>query len=188
MPRYISFLRAINVGKRTVTKDRFIEIYESMGFTGIETFINSGNVAFNSPVKDSEKLEAKIEKTLAAALGYEAEAFVRSAAEIAEIAAFQPFGDLKGEVPKTTTHAIFLKAPLPEETQKAVLALKSKIDDFVIRDTEVFWLCRTSTLDSPFAKVKLDRKPGKAVTARNMNTVHKIAARFAKAQLLKDRA
>ena len=46
MPRYITFLRAINVGGHTVKMDRLREIFESLGFANVETFIASGNVVF----------------------------------------------------------------------------------------------------------------------------------------------
>src|SRR5574341_155679 len=42
MRRYIAFLRAINVGGHTVTMDRLRQLFEAMGFGGVETFIASG--------------------------------------------------------------------------------------------------------------------------------------------------
>ena len=49
MPRYIAFLRAINVGGRhTVKMDFLRDFFESLGFSNVETFIASGNVVFDS--------------------------------------------------------------------------------------------------------------------------------------------
>jgi len=48
MTRYIAFLRAINVGGHTVKMEHLRGIFESMGFSNVETFIASGNVIFAS--------------------------------------------------------------------------------------------------------------------------------------------
>lgn len=64
MPRYVAFLRAINVGGRTVKMDRLREIFESLGLGDVETFIASGNVIFRSRSTKPQALEKKIERSL----------------------------------------------------------------------------------------------------------------------------
>ena len=92
MPRLIAFLRAINVGGHTVKMDYLRQLFESMGFTGIETFIASGNVIFTSQAADNPaNLERAIESGLRLALGYEVATFIRTEAELAAIAAYSPF-------------------------------------------------------------------------------------------------
>ena len=59
MPRYIAFLRAINVGGHTVKMDRLREIFESLGFANVETFIASGNVVFETTAGDTAALETQ---------------------------------------------------------------------------------------------------------------------------------
>ena len=87
MPRYIAFLRAINVGGHTVKMDRLREIFESLGFANVETFIASGNVVFETTALDTAALETRIAAALQAALGYEVATFIRTEAELARIAA-----------------------------------------------------------------------------------------------------
>ena len=48
MPRYIAFLRAINIGGHTVKMDDLRQLFESLQFTSVETFIASGNVIFKA--------------------------------------------------------------------------------------------------------------------------------------------
>src|ERR1041385_3864079 len=92
MPRYIAFLRAINVGgHNTVTMDFLRHFFESLGFAHVETFIASGNIVFETASKNAQALERKIESGLRAALGYEVVAFVRTGAELAAIASYKPF-------------------------------------------------------------------------------------------------
>ena len=91
MARYIAFLRAINVGGRTVKMDRLRELFEAMKFTDVSTFIASGNVVFNAPGKDPVVLETRIEKHLQQSLGYEVATFLRTPSELATMATFEPF-------------------------------------------------------------------------------------------------
>ena len=91
MPRYIAFLRAINVGGHTVKMDVLRQQFEALGFANVETFIASGNVIFETTAKNTRTLEKKIEQQLRAALGYEVATFIRTEAELAAIAQYQPF-------------------------------------------------------------------------------------------------
>jgi uncharacterized protein (DUF1697 family) len=68
MPRYIAFLRAINVGGHTVKMDVLRQHFAALGFSNVETFIASGNVVFETTAKNTRTLEQKIEKHLRAAL------------------------------------------------------------------------------------------------------------------------
>ena len=81
MPRYIAFLRAINVGGHTVKMDRLRQIFDSLGFSNVETFLASGNVVFETTAQDTAALETRITAGLRAALGYEVATFLRTPAE-----------------------------------------------------------------------------------------------------------
>src|ERR1043166_2432444 len=89
--RLVAFLRAINVGGHTVTMERLRKEFEGMGFSGVETFIASGNVIFTARAGNPAALGKKIEARLRAALGYEVATFVRTAEEVAAVAGYQPF-------------------------------------------------------------------------------------------------
>jgi Protein of unknown function (DUF1697) len=78
MFRFIAFLRAINVGGgRTVKMQSLRQVFESLGFSRVTTFIASGNVVFETTTKKTKALERKIERALKAVLGYEVRTFVR---------------------------------------------------------------------------------------------------------------
>ena len=98
MPRYVAFLRAINVGGHTVTMAELRKQFGAMGFTDVETFIASGNVLFSAPSRDSLALARRIERQLHAALGYEVHTFVRTDAEIAAVATHAPFTATRSSV------------------------------------------------------------------------------------------
>src|SRR5947209_3109353 len=88
--RYVAFLRAINVGGRTVTMERLRALFDSLKLRRVETFIASGNVIFDASGAP-EALERRIERRLEQALGYEVGTFVRSVEELAAVAAHEPF-------------------------------------------------------------------------------------------------
>jgi uncharacterized protein (DUF1697 family) len=75
MPRYVAFLRAINVGGRTVTMERLRALFSDIGFSNVETFIASGNVIFDSKSAAPTTLEKDIERQLEASLGYSVATF-----------------------------------------------------------------------------------------------------------------
>src|ERR1700730_6560978 len=93
MPKYVAFLRAINVGGHTVKMDHLRGLFEAIGFANVETFIASGNVIFDAKSRNTLALERKIEKHLQETLGYKVATFVRATTELAEVAAYKPFDD-----------------------------------------------------------------------------------------------
>src|SRR6185503_16055156 len=70
MPKYIAFLKAINVGGHIVKMDYLRQLFEEMGFSNVKTFIASGNVIFDSASKSGKTMEKKIEEFLHSRLGY----------------------------------------------------------------------------------------------------------------------
>ena len=65
MFRFIAFLRAINVGGgRTVKMQSLRQVFDSLGFSKVATFIASGNVVFETTTKETKAFERTIEKAL----------------------------------------------------------------------------------------------------------------------------
>src|SRR5882724_1944682 len=91
MPRFVAFLRAINVGSHTVTMAELRRLFEALGFKNVETFIASGNVVFESRSTVTAAMERRIEGHLLKSLGYEVKTFIRTEGEVAAIARYQPF-------------------------------------------------------------------------------------------------
>ncbi len=178
MPRHIAFLRALNVGGHVVKMEELRLLFEQLGFAGVETFIASGNVIFQSRVRDHAVLEKKIEAHLQKALGYEVKTFVRSDTEIAAIAQYQPF---KAAMMREAValNVIFLAAPLDRaQKQKLVQEHRSDIDEFHAHGRELYWLCRKKQSDSDFSNAVLERALKLRATFRGINTVQKLAAKY----------
>jgi uncharacterized protein (DUF1697 family) len=174
--RLIAFLRAINVGGHTVPMERLRNEFEELGFTDVETFIASGNVIFTSRASNPAAVGKKIEARLRGALGFEVATFVRTAAEVAAIAGYQPFAPAQIEK-GAGLYVGFVDRPLDAAAVRAVMTFKTEIDDFHVNGREVFWLRKTRQIDSPFKYASLEKKLKIRATFRGINTVARLAAK-----------
>jgi uncharacterized protein (DUF1697 family) len=178
MPKYVAFLRAINVGGHTVKMDHLRGCFEALGFSNVETFIASGNVVFDSPARNTKALERKIEVSLLKSLGYAVSTFIRSTAELATIARYQPFADAKLEAAGHRLYVGFMAASPADAAKKKLLSLATEVDDFHVNGNEVYWLCRTKFSESEFSGGRLEKILGLPATLRNSTTVRKLAAKY----------
>jgi len=180
MPRFIAFLRAINVGGHTVKMDHLRQLFESLGFSGVETLIASGNVVFETTSKNAKTLERQIENRLQEALGYEVATFLRTGAELATIANYKPFRPSELAA-ATALNIAFLAEKLDDKSKQKLMALRTEIDNFHVHDREIYWLCRKKQSESTFSNAVLEKTLGQPSTLRGANTVHKLAAKYSAA-------
>ena len=88
MSTYIAFLRAINLGaRRKFPKDAIAAAVEKAGFTGVATYINTGNVRLDSTLRSRAKVEAALEEAFRADRGFEVPTIAFTQAELCDIAA-----------------------------------------------------------------------------------------------------
>jgi uncharacterized protein (DUF1697 family) len=178
MPKYVAFLRAINVGGHLVKMDQLRMLFEALGFDNVETFIASGNVIFDAKSKTPAALEKKIEGHLLKALGYPVETFLRTVEQVVQVAKAQPFAAKELTRDGTRLYVGFL-AETPSEAAKAELAkCRNKANDFSIAGREVFWLCRVKFSETDFSGARLEKILKLKTTLRNINTPQRIAAKY----------
>lgn len=177
MPRYVAFLRAINVGGRTVKMDQLRGLFEALGLSNVETFIASGNVIFNSKSKNAVALERKIENYLREALGYEVTTFVRSTSEVADVARYKPFSDSEMNAEGSTVYVGFVAQEPDNQTKLKLLSFATEVDDFHCFGREVYWLRRKAS-ETEFTGALSEKILGMRTTVRNANTIRRIAAKY----------
>lgn len=176
MPRYVAFLRAVNVGGRIVKMDELRRHVAAAGCSDVETFIASGNVIFSSPLLDTAALEQRIEAQLEQALGFAVPTLIRTTAEVAAAAVRTPYPD-QDVADAGTFVAAFLRAPLTAAGKKGLASLASDVDRFVLHGREVYWLARTRQSETKLTIVKFERAVGCAATMRAMTSLKKLAAK-----------
>jgi uncharacterized protein (DUF1697 family) len=129
---FIAFLRGINVGGRHILKmERLRELLLAFGLTNVRTYIQSGNVFFETMETDRAALTSRIEHHLFDALGYEVAVFLRTILDVEEALKRDPFKQME-LTPDTRLFIIFTSQPLPGEL---TLPLRSPTNDFEILQT-----------------------------------------------------
>lgn len=173
--KYVAFLRGINVGgKNKVKMEALREICAALGFENVKTYINSGNVIFETGEKSDDKLAAAIEKAIESELSLTLKVMVRTMAEINEIIKNNPFAGQFDE--DKYLHVLFLNEALPSEKKEFLLAHGSEDEMFAVQNREIFCLLKKGVADSLLGKGFIDKKLKTPATARNWRTINKIAA------------
>ena len=161
---YIALLRAINVGGTVLPMPALVEMCRSAGFKGARTYIASGNALFTSRL-GAHQVKSALESRLADCLGKPIDVHVRTAAELAAVLAANPFP----EAPPSRTVAVFLEEPPPAGALEAVRGRKREALALGTREIYVVY-------PDGIAASKLVIPAARTGTARNMNTVAKLAA------------
>jgi len=164
MTAYVALLRAVNVGgtgKLPMTELK--AMCEAAGFEQVRTYIASGNVVFTSKLSE-EQVRTAIEAPLEAYAGKPVGVLVRTAAEMADTLARNPFADRAAN----RTVAIFIDDPIPPDAIDAARNIKD--EELRIGKREIYVFYGDGMADS-----RLIIPAGKAGTARNMNTIAKLA-------------
>lgn len=178
MPKYVAFLRAINVGGHIVKMEHLRSLFEALKFSSVETFIASGNVIFDARTSDTQSLETKIEKHLKQQLGYEVITFVRSIPELKAIAAYKAFSDKELALERNSLHVGFLATAPGKDVKEKMASLCSAIDGFHLNEREIYWLYKRDAGESKFYGALLEKNLGVKTTLRNMNTVQRLAKKY----------
>jgi uncharacterized protein (DUF1697 family) len=171
--KYVALLRGINVGgKNTIKMETLREMFDSIGFENVKTYINSGNVIFETRKSDNHKLASKIETAIEKEFSLSIKVMVRSMEEIAEIVKTNPFeGKFERE---KDLHVFFLDEELPKEKCDQLLANNNENEMFALQKREIFCLLRVGVLDSLMGRDYIGKKLKVSATARNWRTVNKV--------------
>jgi uncharacterized protein (DUF1697 family) len=169
MTTYAAFLRGINVGgAKKVPMADLRALAQDLGFSGVATYINSGNLIFASPKKPTT-----LEKELAAAtkerFGFGVDVCVRSRAQLERILRANPFPD--GDPSKVTI--AFLASAAPAGTVDKLAAVAAEHEPFVVAGTEVYVHYGQGLGKSELAE-RFGKLVGVSTTVRNVRTVEKV--------------
>ena len=164
MAAFVALLRAVNVGGTGKLPMRELKaMCEDLGFAAVRTFIASGNVVFTSR-KSEAAIKAGLEKQLAAYAGKPVGVLVRSAAEMVQVLADNPFPDAA----PNRTMALFLdRAPAAD----ALAGIRGQRDEQVRLGRREIYI----HYDQGMGTSKLVIPAAKMGTARNMNTIATLA-------------
>ena len=175
MARYVAFLRAVNVGRRTVAMADCRQDLEDLGYDEVASYVNSGNLLFNGTGRSATH-ESRIRKALEQRYGFELTTFVRTAAQVRALATDQPFGSIAAG---HTHFGLLTLTKLTAAEAKRVEALSNDHDTVVVQGRDVHWLIRSkSTQTTLLARHWKQALPDNPTTARNVTMLAKLIDRL----------
>lgn len=174
MARYVALLRAVNLGKiGKVAMADLRELLESLACSNVRTLLQSGNAVFDSETGTASAVEKVLEAALASRLGLETDVFVRTPTQWAAIVKANPFAEMAKRDPSHLVVLVTRGKPKPA----ALAQLRAPGPE----EIAVGEGCLYITYPEGIGRSKLNANPGWRTlgvvgTARNWNTVNKIAA------------
>jgi uncharacterized protein (DUF1697 family) len=177
--RYAAFLRGINVSGRRVGGAELGGALTAVdGIGEAIPFLASGNLVFEDErERDPESLATTIESSIVDRLGFDSAVFLRSAAEVVQLAAFDPFTPAQLEGTTGRPQVVLYREPPEPTARTAVLELASEDDALALEGRELHWLPRAGTQRSSLEWKWIDDLLGTG-TMRTSNTIERLAAKF----------
>jgi len=171
--RYVALLRGINVGGNMMIKmGELRETFEAIGFENVVTYINSGNVAFDSKKAGEKKLVSKIERAIEKDFGKQIPVMIREQPALQKVLDGNPFdGEFESH---KEMHVLFMRSGMPAEKKEQLLAQQTKDERFEVREREIYCHLRLGVADSLLGKGFIDKKLKVPTTGRNWRTVQKL--------------
>jgi uncharacterized protein (DUF1697 family) len=164
MPAYVALLRAVNVGGAgKLAMATLAALCAEAGFSRVRTYIASGNVAFHADAAEPA-VKAALETLLAERAGLATTVLVRSAEEMQQVVAGNPFPDQPGN----QTAVLFLDQPPPADALDRVTGLGTERLSLGRRELYVLY-------PDGMGRSRLRIPAAETGTMRNMNTVAKLA-------------
>jgi uncharacterized protein (DUF1697 family) len=172
MHTFISLLRGINVsGQKTIRMPELKALYESLGFTQVTTYLQSGNVVFDCADREASTVRGSIEKEIERHFSFSVSVLLRDRDDFQRIIGGNPFLAQRNEDPERL-HVTFLSA-LP-----SALALKDletpidTTDEYFLSGKEVYLFCPNGYGRTKLSNNFFERKLKVAATTRNWKTVN----------------
>lgn len=173
MNTYISLLRGINItGNKIIRMADLKALYESLGFSDVTTYIQSGNVVFKSRTKRPDAVVGKIVAGVKKKFGFDVTVLVRQPVEMKKIILKNPFTGRKG-VDEKGLYVTFLQTRPAPALVKALLTLtKETKDEYVVNGTEIYLHCYTGYGKTLLNNSFFERYLKVRATTRNWKTVN----------------
>jgi uncharacterized protein (DUF1697 family) len=170
----ISMLRGVNLGPhKRVKMEELRALYESLKLRDPQTYVQSGNVIFRTDERDLPKLTKRIEGGIEKKFGFRSDVVVRTAAELTDVIARNPFAKRRGIEPSKLL-VTFLAGDPAAEARERVLAMKTDPDELRIDGREMYTYFPNGMARPRVSWAVIERVLKMSGTGRNWNSVTKI--------------
>jgi len=173
MTKYVALLRGINMaGHKVIKMESLRECFDSMRFENIRTYIQSGNVLFESSESDEPKLCGRINKALEKQFGHDIAVMLRTKEEMEKIVDSGPFAKLKKN---SMPYVTFLSNSLKASLKLPIYSPKKDIEIVSYTGRELFSVGHLVNGRRGFPNSFIEKQFELLATTRNWNTVTKLA-------------
>ena len=172
MPTHIALLRGVNVGGNLLKMERLREICSELGYRNVRTYVQSGNIVFETPGSPA-KCEQAIEKKLRGETRLPVTVILRTRDEIGKIVAANPFLKVPGVDP-SSLYVTFLATAAAKEAVKKLSTIKAGGDEFRVAGKEIYLHCPNGYGRTKLSNNALEKVLAVRATTRNWNTVNKL--------------
>lgn len=171
--KYIALLRGVNVGgNRIVNMKRLVNMLEAIGYTNVETYLNSGNAIFESE-DNHEHILKSISKALLEEFGFKIPILIKSEEEIKRIVAVIPQNWQNNKEQKTDVAFLFPEIDTKETVEK--IPVKEEYVDFIYIKGAIIWHIMKKNYNKSQLTKLVGRKLYQLMTVRNVNTARFLA-------------
>jgi uncharacterized protein (DUF1697 family) len=172
MAVYLSILRGINVsGQKKILMAELKKLYEELGFKNVKTFIQSGNVVFES--KSDTKLAKKIEQKISEQYNFDVPVIIRTTEEMQQVINANPFLKQKN-IDTTKLHVTYLSGIPQQEHITKANTYAYEPDQFIISGKEVYLYCPNGYGNTKLTNNFFENKLKVTATTRNWKTTNEL--------------
>lgn len=173
MPTFISMLRGINVGGSKPIKMADLKAaYEALGLLNVQTYVNSGNVVFDTDTLTAPELVTKLEAQFKKVFGHDIPLIIRDTAALKKVIANNPFLKSGREIKEDRLYVTFLATTPDKDLVKNIVVPQSQDDEYVVKGQEIYLYCPMGYGSTKLSNNLFEKKLKVAATSRNWRTTN----------------
>lgn len=174
METYISLLRGLNVGKKKRIKmGALCELYESLNFSAIRIYLQTGNIIFQSQDTPPLNLATRIESKIKEVFGFNIPILIKRPAEFHQIIQHNPFNK---EIPNKVYVTFLFQKFIPEMISNEIDKVKDISEKYYIFGNEIYLYCPNGYGITKLSNNFFEKKLNLNATTRNLHTVNNLLA------------
>jgi len=172
MNTYISMLRGINVsGQKNIRMADLKSLYESLGLAKVQTYLQSGNVVFDSDEQEVAKLKKSIEAQIEVTYGFSVPVLILTGGDFRRLIGSKPFRRERSENPARVMVTFLYERP-GQAKLDSLSVPENDTCEFVIGEQEIYLYCPDGYGRSKLSNNYFEQKLGLIATTRNWKSVN----------------
>ena len=172
MTTYIALLRGINIsGQKKIKMGELRKTLENIGLNDVTTYIQSGNIVFNSGPANVEELQNTIYEVILRDFGFEVPTLVVTGNQVERILSTNPFAQ---ETEGNRLYFVLLKQPPKQELVDQLNGQHFPSEDFHVTPACVYLCCKNGYGNAKLNNNLIERKLKVVATTRNLKTMQKL--------------